>query len=179
MEINKTELVNFLMGVEKFQPVYVVMETPVRMNKTGNPYYGRVTKRTSGNFFIGVDYENRVNNNMSKEEMERTFETEKPKGKTHISKVLLIDDKTNSVHYVMLEYFKEVPPKVEFFIEGGDPIEKQLFESYLVKHYDSQKQEQERKVVPITPKLSNIRVLHIDNMKYEIIPEVVTVEVEE
>jgi hypothetical protein len=177
MNITQLELLNLLMMVEKPTFVNIVMETPVRMNKTGNPYYGKVIKRTSGNYLIGNDYENRVNNNMEKEGMERTFIVEPPKGKEHISKCVLIDTKTHTTHYLMMERFDEIHPQVEFTMDG-DPIEKALFESFMVKVYESQKQEQDRKIQPITPKLSNIRHISIDGMKYDVLQEV-GVEVEE
>lgn len=180
MEITKTELLNVLMNENGTPFVHLVMETPVRMNKTDNPYYGRVTKRTTGNFYLGSEYQKRVNNNRTKEGLEPNFETEKPKGKTHLSSCVLVDDKTGTTHYVHLEYFEETPPqKIEYILDGNDPIEKMLFENYMVKSYKSVKQGLERTVNVITPKISNIRVLHINGMKYEIPREVVEVEVEE
>ncbi len=180
MEISKNELLNVLMNVTGTPFVHIVMETPVRMNKTNNPYYGRVTKRTTGNFYLGSEYEKRVNNNRKKEGLEPDFVTEKPKGKRHISPCVLIDDKTGTVHYVHMEWFEETPPqKIDFILDGNDPIEKQLFEDYMVKSYKPVKQGLERTVNVITPKLSNIRVLHIDGFQYEIPKEQVEVEVEE
>jgi len=178
MEITKLELLNVLNQIDKPTFVHIVMETPVRMNKTGNPYFGQVIKRTSGNYLIGTDYEGRVNNNSEKEGLERNFVVEPPKGKEHISKCVLIDTKTGTTHYLMMERFDEIHPQVEYHLINGDPIEKVLFESYMVKVYESTKQEQDRKVTPITPKLDNIREMSINKMKYEIIQEV-GVEVEE
>jgi hypothetical protein len=178
MEITLNELLNVLNTINKPTFIHIVMETPVRMNKTGNPFFGQVIKRTSGNYLIGTDYEQRVNNNSEKEGLDRSFVVEPPKGKRHISKCVLIDTKTESVHYLMMERFDEIHPSVEYHLVNGDPIEKTLFESYMVKVYESTKQEQERKVTPITPKLSNIRQFSIDGMKYEI-PVEVGVEVGE
>ena len=175
MEITKVELLNVLNQIEKPTFVHIVMETPVRMNKIGNPYYGLITKKTSGNYLIGTDYEQRVNNNSEKEGMERTFVVEPPKGKRHISKCVLVDTKTESVHYLMMERFDEIHPQVEYY-QGNDPIEKVLFESYMTKVYESTKQEQDRKVTPITPKLDNIRQISIEGMKYEVLRELVEVE---
>ena len=173
MEITKQELINLLNQVEKQTFVHIVMETKLRMNKTGNPYFDLITKRSSGNYLIGTDYEKRVNSNMSKEGVEEpNFEVEPPKGKRHISKCVLIDTKTETVHYLMMERFDEVKPQVEYLMDG-DPIEKQLFQDYMVKVYKSMKQTQDRKVTPITPKIDNIKEMSIDGMKYEVIHEVV------
>jgi hypothetical protein len=135
------------------------------MNKTNNPYYNKVVKRSKCNYSLGVNYENRVINNYTKEGIESTFETEKPSGKTHISKCLLVSDKDNSVHYVMLERFDEIKPTNEFIFEGNE-IDKQLFQDYMVKYTESQKQEQDRKVMVITPKIENIKEMSINGTKY-------------
>lgn len=167
MTIGQQELITLLSTIENPTFTNIVMETKVRMNKTNNPYYDKVVKRSKCNYSLGVNYENRVNNNEKKEGLEGNFETEKPSGKTHISKCLLIDDKTQSVHYVMLERFDEIKPTNEYIFEGNE-IEKQLFEGYMTKVYESQKQEQERKVMVITPKLENIREISLNGIHYTI-----------
>jgi hypothetical protein len=166
-KINQQELITLLSTIEKPTFTNIVMETKVRMNKTNNPYYEKVIKRSKCNYSLGVNYESRVNNNEVKEGLEGNFETEKPKGKTHISKCLLVNDTDNSTYYVMLERFDEIKPTNEYIFEGNE-IDKQLFESYMTKVYESQKQEQERKVMVITPKLENIREISLNGVHYEI-----------
>jgi hypothetical protein len=166
-KINQQELITLLSTIEKPTFTNIVMETKVRMNKTNNPYFEKVIKRSKCNYSLGVNYESRVNNNEVKEGLEGNFETEKPKGKTHISKCLLISDTDNSTYYVMLERFDEIKPINEYIFEGNE-IDKQLFESYMTKVYESQKQEQERKVMVITPKLENIREISLNGVHYEI-----------
>lgn len=165
--ITKQELITLLSEVTKPTFTNVVMETKVRMNKTNNPYYDKVIKRSKCNYSLGIDYQKRVEKNYEKEGIESTFESEKPSGKHHIgnSKCLLIDDKTESVHYVMLERFDEINPQNEFIFESNG-IDKQLFESYMVKVSESQKQEQERKVMVITPKIENIKEISLEGTKY-------------
>jgi hypothetical protein len=163
--ITRQELITLLSEIDKPTFTNVVMETMVRMNKTNNPYYNKVVKRSKCNYSLGVNYENRVNNNYEKEGIESTFETEKPSGKTHISKCLLVSDKDNSVHYVMLERFDEIKPTNEFIFEGNE-IDKQLFQDFMVKYTESVKQEQERKVSVITPKIENIKEISLNGMKY-------------
>ena len=163
--ITQQELITLLSSIERPTFTNVVMETKVRMNKTNNPYYDKVVKRSKCNYSLGVNYESRVNNNEVKEGLEGNFQTEKPSGKTHISKCLLIDDKTQSTYYVMLERFDEIKPTNEYIFEGNS-IEKIMFESYMTKVYESQKQEQERKVSVITPKIENIKEISLNGMKY-------------
>ena len=61
MEITYNEFLNVLNQVETPTFVHIVMETPVRMKKTNNPYFNKVMKLTSGNYLIGTDYGKRVN----------------------------------------------------------------------------------------------------------------------
>ena len=175
MEITVNELLNLLNQIEKPTFVHITMETEVRMNKKDNPYFGRVKKVTSGNYLLCSDYEQRVNNNSEKEGQERTFKSELPKGKKHISKCVLVDTKTESVHYVMLERFDEIKTKVSYYMDGNE-IEKQLISDWLRSSYKSKKQTQERKVMVFTPKLTNIREISIDKMKYTVLRQNVNVE---
>jgi hypothetical protein len=171
MNITKLELIDLLNGVESSTFVHLVTETKVRMNKTGNPYFDKVIKKSSCNYLMGNDYGTRVITNGEKEgipQEENTFEVEEMKGKRHISKVVCIDTKTESVHYLMVERFDEIQPKVEYTFEGNQ-IEKQLFESYMVKVSESKKQPQERKVKVLTFKLDNIKEISFGKEKYQVV----------
>ena len=171
MNITKLELIDLLNGVESSTFVHLVTETKVRMNKTGNPYFDKVIKKSSCNYLMGNDYQKRVWGNGEKEgipQEENTFEVEEMKGKRHISKVVCIDTKTESVHYLMVERFDEIQPKVEYTFEGNQ-IEKQLFESYMVKVSESKKQPQERKVKVLTFKLDNIKEISFGKEKYQVV----------
>lgn len=172
-EVTTTELTNILLqiGVSvelKSDFVNVVMETEPSMNKTGNPFIGKVKKLSSRNYKLLMDYEKRVRSNEKKEGLNPDFVTEKPKGKHHISPLVLLDDKTESVHYLNLEYFVEVKPIVSYSFNDL-PMTKEdegLMKQFFVKKYQSQKQEQDRKVEVITPKISNIKQMSMGGMKY-------------
>lgn len=171
MNITKNELIELLKGVEKSTFVNLVTETKVRMNKTGNPYFDKVVKKSSCNYLMGNEYRKRVITNGENEGIpseENTFEVEEMKGKKHVSKVVCIDTKTESVHYLMVERFDEIKPKVEYIFEGNE-IDKKLFESFMTKVYESQKQQQERKVNVLTFKLENIKEISIGKEKYTVV----------
>jgi hypothetical protein len=167
-QITKLELINLLNGVEKSTFVHLVTETKVRMNKTNNPYFDKVIKKSSSNFLMGNDYEIRVHTNEGKENLEPTFEVEEMKGKKHISKVVCIDTKTESKFYLCVERFDEIKPKVEFSFEGTT-IEKMMFENYMVKVSESSKQQQERKVKWLTYGIDSIKQISFNKEQYEII----------
>jgi hypothetical protein len=165
LTIGQTELIELLNNVEKSTFVNIVMETKVRMNKTGNPYFNLITKRSKTNFLIGNDYETRVNSNEKKEGLEGDFVSMAPSGKKHISKCVLVDTKTENTHYLMVERFDEIKPTTEFIFEGNE-IEKQLFESYMVKVSETSRQDQDKKVMVITPKIENIKELSLNGTRY-------------
>ncbi len=166
--ISQSEVVTILSNYEKKSFTNMVTETIVRMNKTGNPYYNQVKKLSSRNYYINSDYLKRVINEGKKEGInpeENTFQVEEMKGKKRVKNSVCVDTKTEQTFYLFLELFDEVPPKVEYYFEGN-PIDKQLFESYLVKVSESKKQPQERKVKVITPKIENIKSFTLEGIKY-------------
>lgn len=173
-EVTTQELINVLMGIGNdgnpipSQFVNVVMETEPSMNKTGNPFFGRVKKLSSRNYKLLVNYQKRVRKNEEKEGLEPDFVTEKPKGKHHVTPLVLMDDKTESVHYLNLEYFPEIKPKVSYSFDNLPMVEGdiELMKTYLTKKYESKKQEQERKVEVVTPKISNIKQITIEGVRY-------------
>lgn len=162
------ELVEVLKQVEKSTFVSLTTETEVRMNKTGNPLYGQVKKLSTCNYLMGNDYEDRVNNNEKKEGLDGDFQSMKPSGKHHVSKCVLIDDKTESVHYLMVERFDEIKPQVEYR-KNGEPMNEtdlMIMNDFLVKSSGSSRQEQERKVMVITPKVESIKEMSLNGVHY-------------
>lgn len=176
MKVTKDELIQILKSVETSQFVNVTTETLPRMNVKGNPFYGKIIKRMTCNYLIGNEYEKRVRTNESKEGLEPDFVTGELKGKRHVSKCVLVDTKTESVHYLMVERFDEIKPKIELIdIDTkenpftDDEVGHRLYESYksfLVKSTENKSQEQERKVMVITPKIDNIKEISLNGNHY-------------
>lgn len=172
-QITKQELINLLSNVDKSTFVHLVTETKVRMRKTNNPYYDKVIKRTSCNYLMGNDYEKRVFTNGEKEGIKREenpFEVQEMRGKKHISKVVLVstNPEKEETHYLMVERFNEISPKVEYIMEGN-PIEKELFESFMGSQSENKSQPQEKKVMVITPMIDSIKQISFDKQQYEVI----------
>lgn len=166
VKVSVPEIIEVLKQVEKSTFINVTMETEVRMNKTNNPFFGQVRKLSNCNYLIGNDYETRVNSNEEKEGLEGDFVSLKPSGKSHVSKCVLVDDKTGTTHYLMVERFDEVKPKVTYIQNGIGEILKEQFENFLVKTSDTSRQDQERKVMVITPKIENIREMSLNGVHY-------------
>jgi len=174
-QISVLELVNILNQIEKPTFTYIISETPVKMNKgkkndgtkENNPYYDRVTKLRKGRFLIGSEYEKRVQGNDIKEGGDGTFKSQESKVGTHISKCVLFNEKLNK-YYLSHERFPEVPPTSEYIFEG-QPIEKELFDSWISEKESYTNQPQERKVEWTTLTLTNIRQISINKEQYEIV----------
>lgn len=178
--VNYNELVGVLMNIESGTFVNIEMFTDVRMNKTGNPFFGKVKKYSSCNYLVGNSYQDRVNSNIKKENETdgtgQSFKSEKPKGQTHVSKCVLVDDKTGQTHYLMVERFNEIKPQTclmdndfnPYIKDKMDETQRELFEQFVEqrKVYESKKQPQERKVMVLTPKVKNILSITIDKIKY-------------
>lgn len=116
--------------------------------------------------------------NMEKEGLDPdTFVVEKPKGKHHISPCVLENDNDPTVKYFMVERFDEIKPQTELIdIETGlnpfiddDPIGYELYKSFLIKQSENKKQEQERKVMVITPSIDNIKEVTLDKHHYIVV----------
>lgn len=162
--INKTELLNILLGVEKSTFGNLVTKSMVRMNKKNNPYYGKVFKVSKCNYLLGNDYGIRVQKNESKEGLTPDFVPMENKVGNHISKCVLFNENTQS-HYLMVERFDEIKPQVEYVFEGNQ-IDKMLFNDFMVKVSETSRQEQERKVMVLSYKLDSIKELSLNGQHY-------------
>lgn len=166
LTISQTELLTLLMNVDKSTFVNILSVTKVRMNKTGNPYYEKVFKLSKCNYLIGNTYQDRVQSNEVKEGGEGTFESLPSSVGTHTSKCVLFNEKLNT-HYLQFEYFDEIKPQVEYVCDGN-PIEKELFESYMGKKSETTRQPQDRIVKVQTFKIESIKEISLNGTKYTI-----------
>ena len=168
LTIPRSNMITLLNEVERPTFVHLVTETKVRMNKKGNPYHEQIVKCLSSNFYIGSEYEKRVNTNRVKEGKENDFVSSPLSGKNHISKCVLTDTKTQTKFYVMCEWFKRSYPKVEYKFNGNS-IDRQLFQSFEVKRKESEKQEIENKVNIVTYLIESIKEIRMNRTRYILI----------
>ena len=66
------------------------------MRKTGNPFYGRVTKTSTVNGMIGFKYENSVNNQRKRENIGKEFVAEPRKWGVRIAGTPIVEHKGQS-----------------------------------------------------------------------------------
>lgn len=154
VKVSKNEMIQIFMNVTKSTFVNLVTEVVVKMNKTGNPYYGKVIKKNRGNYLIGNEYEQRIRESF--EVQTNWFE--------HVSKCVVQSKKNPDQKYLQYEYFKESNPVTEFSFEG-QTIDKVLFEDFLVKKSEPN-QPLERKVYFQTYSMDSIKEFSLDGTKY-------------
>ncbi len=167
-KITHEELLVLLMNVDRPTFTNVVSQVIPKMNKTGNPYFGKVVKKSKGNYFIGGTYEDMVNKRMVTEGMEPTFESKECSvgQKVEGSKCLQYNDNTKK-HYLQYFIFPTSKPKSTFEFEGNE-IDKQLFESFMVKKSEKSRQPQENKHQPQSLTTTNIKEISLNGVHYEI-----------
>ena len=108
---------------------HLFMVTEPKMNKGGrkglNQYYEKVSKFTKTRVLVGMEYEKRRQKTDPEFKVgtNRIFDT-------HLNSFLGFNSKYNR-YYLKYEWFEGVPPKSEYKF-NGDPIEKKLFEEWLI-----------------------------------------------
>ena len=100
--------------------ITLITITEPKMRKTNNPYFGRVHKASHlTNVALGYDYENTVNNRLSKNGLDASFEAEKPKGKSWAEYPYILQaDKDASVKYLRCTMRKNTKAKTVFILDG-------------------------------------------------------------
>lgn len=162
----KSEIFEILAGIKGHRMVHITTLTDVRMNKTGNPFYGRVQKMTSVGVSFNRSYENSVNNKIEKNGGERTFKSEPlPYGEW----IKGLENKMYEHKGVVYVRFYTKPnevAKVTYYLDGvaiekGSMMEKEIMAWIPTKSHTSKKQEdaglsKEEQVYPYGVKLENI-----------------------
>jgi hypothetical protein len=166
--ITKKQMIGLFMGVTKSEMINLVTETIPEMKKGGNPYHNQIVKKSKCNFLLCTDYSKRVNNNLVKEDKEKDFVSQSPKGKVHVSPCVLTDEKTGTKFYLMVERFDEIKPKVEYSFQNNS-IDKVMFENFLPKTYKSNTQNLDREVKPLTYLFDSIVGFTFRGKKFKVI----------
>lgn len=168
MKITHEELLRILKNVKRPTFTNIVSETKTKMNKTGNPYFDKVVKKSKGNYFIGGEYEDMVNTRMGKEGMEQNFESKECSVGQKVEDTICLQYNDNTKkHYLQYFIFPTSKPKSTFEFEGNE-IDKQIFESYLVKKSETSRQPQENKHKPQSLTTTNIKEITLEGVHYEI-----------
>jgi hypothetical protein len=158
------QLTNVLKEVNRPIPATIVALSVVKMNKIGNPYHGKITKKQKANVFIKFDYQNSINKARIKESKEADFISKPRVWGIHVENTPLIEHKNE---FYLEARFLNYGPKVEYFIDSINPIKKSEFSNYLptVKEC-SGRQELDDSVIMRDFKLSGILEITMNGIKY-------------
>ena len=155
VQISRTEMKNILSEVNTPQFISFESKTPQKMNKfldywlevegskkknpnpTPNPFMdnGIYNRQVKIDIVTGFDYENSVNGRREKEGKDTDFVSGEGREVWFnvISKGLVTDKRTESKFYLRYQFTDRSHMKENEYTHNDNPIEKQLFEDYLVK----------------------------------------------
>lgn len=168
-----TNIISALANAKGFQFVGLTYENEVKMNKTGNPYYGRLTKVVSGQMCFNGNYENMVNNRIEREGMPFEFVASSlPWGQW-------VEGCENKVIAHKGEYYIRLYPtpntkmKVTYYLDGVECTESDMkhISPFLPQRKESAKQsecglEGAKQLHPQNIKISNIKRFAMRGFEY-------------
>ena len=154
--LKKSELVRKLASISGACPVTFYTETIPKMNKNGNPYFGRVIKRSKVNGMIEFDYSNSVNNQRLRENKEADFQAKQRSWGQHITPTL-IEYKGKLFVQIKIERTLDKPE----YLYDNVPIQKEKLEPWLVKSNKPESQGTEKEIMLRDYNIDNIRELHL------------------
>jgi hypothetical protein len=172
--ITTTELKNVLLNMNGTPFISFVTDTEVRMNKTNNPFFGRVRKEKFTVVQSGFDYEKSVNNRLKKEGKENDFKSV-PNWMKLVDEnnlFLVTDKKTETKFYFRYQYVSDKPIKTNYTLDGKK-VNKDLLFSFIGKYLPKSKsysnQNLDNPLRFSTVKLENIKEITINKTKYVIV----------
>jgi len=171
IQVNTQDLMRVLTQVKGAKPATILTTTEVKMNKTGNPYHGRITKQAVANIFLNYNYEKAVNARLVKEGKEANFVASAPVWGEAIPGTPLVLYKGSL--YLTVGYLTNNTPKSEYFCDG-EPIAKDTIADYLKQKSSSaakQGLEAEDEVVVRKFKLESIKEIRMGGKIYQIIAD--------
>ena len=140
--------------------VTIIAETDPKLRKRGNPYAGKVTKRSRVNGAIGWIYGNGVNRQRIREGLEPDFEAFPRKWGERIKGTPFVEHKGNTY----LELKVERVLGTEYLLDG-EPIDRSLIEEWLPKRKpEGERQQVENPVILRDYNLANIKAIAFDGI---------------
>ena len=144
----------------------IVTKTEPKMNKTGNPFLGRVEKISIyTNAMLGCNYSNIVNNRLKLEGKERNFVAQAPKGRKFYNAFFDQSEKDPETFYLKIAFYKErTHITTKYLIDGKLATAEQVAEikQFLPKTYSSaasQGLEEKDEVKYIAVKFNNVAAI--------------------
>jgi len=166
-KISQSDLVDILKRCNGARPVNILTATVPQMNKTGNPFFGRIKKLMNNTVFIGVNYENSVNKVRNKEGNTPDFVSSPRKWGNRIPKTPLVEHKGKL--YLECRFLSLVgTPK--YMVDDMTFIDESALANWLVKKKSNAgHQGVTNEIILRDFSLSSILEIHIDNERYIIV----------
>jgi hypothetical protein len=138
--------------------VTIVAETDPRMNKRGNPYLGRVTKRSTVNGAIGWLYPSSVNRQREREDLQADFESHPRKWGERIKGTPFVEHKGSTYLELKVENVLETQ-----YLLDGEPVDRSVIQEWLPKRKsEGQRQEVATPVICRDYKLDTIKSISMN-----------------
>lgn len=189
VQVTREEMKNILSDVNSPQFISMVTSVPQKMNKwldywimvdgnkkknpnpTMNPYLDSTILQHMKkiDIVIGFDYEDSVNGRRKKEGKEQDFESGQGRESwfNMISKSLVTDKKTEQKFYIRYQFTDRSHSDTPEYTHNGNPIEKQLFQDYLVKKsYDYSNQGLDNTLNFQVCDLRHVEVITMNHVEY-------------
>lgn len=166
---------NALASAKGYQFIGITYETEVRMNKTGNPYYGRLTKKTTVQADFNGVYQNKVNNSIVRNlGVEGEFTTSPLPFGHWMDGLVNKFYEHKGVIYLRLYEHKGAVAHVTYYLDGVEVSEGEMenIRPFLpTKNRYSKKQaemglSEAEMVVPYGVKLSNVKSVTLNGVTY-------------
>jgi hypothetical protein len=170
-KLTESELVSIIQRTVKGTTVVSIdAVTEPKMNKTGNPYYGKVEKHCRMDGMIGFDYENSVNNQAKREGLAPDREA-KPRqwGVLTADRLFVVH---NGAYYLQMKCQSASDP-IYKNRTTGEEIPVISLDRFLPARSSSSTQEGlEKEIVVRDVKLCNVKKIRMFGVEYEIVPEI-------
>ena len=158
--VSVESLLAILLDVKGCPFASIVVETEPRMRKTDNPHMGTV-KRSSMAIQLGIVYENSVNNQRDRENVEERVEVQERRWGQRIPKTTMVEH--NGSFYLEA---KIVNVKETAYFNNGVEIDAEELKPFLYVRKQSKTQGDEKPVVLRDFKMSSIRELKLNGNHY-------------
>jgi hypothetical protein len=141
---------------------FVTLTEP-SMNKGGNPYYGRLKKKTTQNVTINFNYGNAVNNQLAREGKEKEFVPHARKWGERIDGTPLIQHKGEC--YVEAK-MNGKPQSVVYFCDGSEIAKEEIALYLKSSNSNAEHQGVEKEIIIRDTKLSNVQEVKMGGEHY-------------
>ena len=164
--ITRNELILRLARIAGATFATLKTETEVKMNKTNNPYYGRVTKTGEMNVTLNFIYANSVNNQRTKEGNDEVFVPHQRKWGVRIEKTPFVEH--NGKMYLEAKC-NAAAKNVQYFLDGI-LIDKAQIEAFLpVVKSGAEHQGVEKEIIVRDFAMESIRGINFGGNQFQIV----------